>query len=46
MTVDVQVLPTIGSSKSSSVTATVIKKEDNKVWLLSDDGTGMIVNVQ
>ena len=45
VTVGVQVLPTIGSGKSSSVTATVVKKEDSKVWLLSDDGTGMIVNV-
>ena len=46
VTVGVQVLPTIGSNRSSSVTATVIKKVENKVWLLSQDGTGMIVNVQ
>ena len=46
VTVDVRVLPTIGGTKSSSVTSTVIKKEENKVWLLSEDGTGMIVNVQ
>ena len=46
VTVDVRVLPTIGGTKYSSVTSTVIKKEENKVWLLSEDGTGMIVNVQ
>ena len=46
VSVDVNVTPSIGSAKSSTVTAAVKKIDGSKVWLLSGDGTGMIVNVQ
>ena len=38
--------PTIGNTSSASVNARVIKINGTKVWLLSDDGTGMIVNAE
>ena len=44
ITVDVKV--TVDDSAEETVSATVIQKEGNKAWLLSSDGTGMIVNVQ
>ena len=45
-TVTITVTPTIGSVKSSSIQADVVKVEGDKVWLLTSDGTGMIVSVQ
>ena len=46
-TVTITVTPTIGSvKKTSNVSAEVVKVEEEKVWLLTSDGTGMIVSVQ
>lgn len=44
--VGVSVTPSIGTPKSGTVSASVVRVEGSKVWLLSEDGTGMIVNVQ
>ena len=44
--VGVTVTPTLGSSKNSTVPARIVKIEGSKVWLLSDNGTGMIVSMQ
>ena len=46
-TVTITVTPTIGSvKKTSNVSAEVVKVEEEKVWLLTSNGTGMIVSVQ
>ena len=42
--VGVSVIPSIGSSLSSTVDAKVVKIDGNKLWLLSDDGTGIIAD--
>lgn len=44
--VSITFAPTIGNTSSASVNARVIQIDGTKVWLLSDDGTGMIVNAE
>ncbi len=42
--IGVNVTPSIGSSSSSTVSAKIVKIDGNKLWLLSDDGTGIIAD--
>lgn len=42
--VAVSITPSIGSGSSSTVTGTIVKIDGNKIWLLSDDGTGIIAD--
>ena len=46
VSVTITVTPTIGSVRTSTVSANVVKVAGAKVWLLTSDGTGMIVSVQ
>ena len=42
--VSICVTPSIGSDSNSTVTAEIVKIEGNKLWLLSEDGTGIIAD--
>ena len=44
VTVNVTIAPSIGSTTTPEITARIVKVEGKKVWLLSESGTGMIVN--